>query len=185
MDHFREEVVTRRSKTMENVFYILANIVMVFTGLYALFMANILLSIISMQGFNTSLIFEILIVVVMIATAVLLFLYKDRIKTEYEYTFTNGILDFAQVYNNRKRKALGTMNVRNVDSCGMVDSGSFRRYVSIPAVKRLNWYLNRDAHLFYFFFTKNNNKTLIVLEPSEEMIKLIKHYVGQGKYQTN
>lgn len=46
--------------------------------------------------------------------AVLLFLRRDRIRTEYEYTFTNGQMDFAQVFNNKKRKNLGTMNLKNV-----------------------------------------------------------------------
>lgn len=185
MDHFREEVVTRRNKTMENFLYYLANILMVASGIYALFMANIILSLITLQGFSTEMIFEIIVVVMMIASSVLFFLFKDRIRTEYEYTFTNGTMDFAQVYNNRKRKALGTMNVRNVEACGLVNSGSFRRYVSMQGIKRLNWFLNRDAELFYFYFSKENLKTLMVLEPSEEMIGLIKRYVGAGKFQNN
>ena len=54
------------------------------------------------------------VIVAVCVLAVLLFLRRDRLKTEYEYTFTNGQLDFAQVYNNKKRKNLGTMNLRNV-----------------------------------------------------------------------
>ena len=36
--------------------------------------------------------------------AVLLFLRRDRLRTEYEYTFTNGDLDFAQVSTTRSAK---------------------------------------------------------------------------------
>ncbi len=184
-DHFREEVVTRRNRSVESLAYVLANIVMVVAGIYALFMVNLLISVISMEGFSPQMLLEIILVLMMAGIAVVLFLFRDRIRTEYEYTFTNGIMDFAQVYNNRKRKALGSMNVRNVEACGMVASGAFRRFVSLPQVKRLNWFLNRDAELFFFYFSKDGKKSLMILEPSDEMITLIKKYVGAGKFQTN
>jgi len=164
---------------------VLANIVMVVAGIYALFMVNLLISVISMEGFSPQMLLEIILVLMMAGIAVVLFLFRDRIRTEYEYTFTNGIMDFAQVYNNRKRKALGSMNLRNVEACGMVASGAFRRFVSLPQVKRLNWFLNRDAELFFFYFSKDGKKSLMILEPSDEMITLIKKYVGAGKFQTN
>ena len=119
-DQFREEVVTRRNRSIENLMYILANLVMVVCGLYALLMVNVMLSLISAQGFSTGMLFEIVILLFAVASAVLLFLFRDRIKTEYEYTFTNGTMDFARVFNNRKRKSLGTMNIRNVRSESVV-----------------------------------------------------------------
>ena len=185
IDQFREEVVTRRNKTIESLVFALANVIMVLSGIYALFMVNIMLSLIAAQGFSSGMLFEIAVLVVMIAAAVLLFLFRDRIRTEYEYTFTNGTMDSAQVFNNRKRKPLGTMNIRNVEACGMVDSGSFRRYLSTTGIVRLNWFLNRDAQLFFFYFVKDSKKSLMVIEPSEEMLSLIRKNVGQGKFQTN
>ena len=149
LDQFREEVVTRRSKGLETFLMAMANISMVASGILAMFMLQLLFAEFSINGFHTGMLASIVITLLLAASAVLLFLYKDRIRTEYEYTFTNGTMDFAQVFNNRKRKALGTMNIRNVEACGMVDSGSFRRYLGIPGVVRLNWFLNRDANLFY------------------------------------
>ncbi|MGI6726218.1 MAG: hypothetical protein ACOX62_08530 [Christensenellales bacterium] len=77
------------------------------------------------------------------------------------------------------------MNIRNVEACGMVSSGSFNRYLNTPGVVRLNWFLNRDADLFYFYFVKDSKKSLLIIEPSEEMLSLIKKNVGQGKFQIN
>ena len=77
------------------------------------------------------------------------------------------------------------MNVRNVEACGMVSSGSFQRYINMPNVKRTNWFLNREAELFYFYFQKENQKRIIIIEPSEEMVGLIKKYVPQGVWQIN
>ncbi|MFR4293122.1 MAG: hypothetical protein ACLT74_08540, partial [Christensenellales bacterium] len=99
--------------------------------------------------------------------------------------FTNGSMDFAQVFNNRKRKALGSLNVAKVDAFGKVASGSFHRHVSAPGVKQLRWFLNRDAELYYFAFSKDGKKSLIVFEPSKAMVDNIRHYLPFGAYQEN
>ena len=115
--------------------------------------------------------------------AVVLFLFRDRLRTEYEYTFTNGDLDFAMVFNNSKRKSLGSLKVRNVDAFGPVTGNAFNRYVSMPGVRKDNWFLNRGSDLYFFYFQKESNKRLIVLEPSEEMVSYIKQYLPHGAYQ--
>ncbi len=185
MDQFMEEVASRHNKSMENLILALAWVAMILSGILAVFMFNLLTMTISAQGFSTALLFDIVLTLLMIASAVLLFLYKDRIRTEFEYTFTNGVLDFAKVFNNRKRKALGTMNLKNVEAVGMVNSGSFQRYLSMPGIKRLNWFVNRDADLFYLFFQKDGAKSLLVMEPSEGLRGMIVQAAGQGKFQKN
>ena len=64
--------------------------------------------------------FSVIVIVVSAGIAVYTYFFHDKLLTEYEYTFTNGSLDFAEVYNNKKRKSLGSLNVRNVESyrCG-------------------------------------------------------------------
>lgn len=185
MDQFMEEVVYKRNKGAENILLVLAWAAMIMSGIIAMFMFNLITMTISAQGFSAGMVLDIVITLLMVAAAVLIFLYKDRIKTEYEYTFTNGILDFARVFNNRKRKALGTMNVKNVEAIGMVSSGSFNRYLNMPGIKRINWFINRDADLFYLFFQKDGAKSLLVMEPSEAMRNMIIRAAGQGKLQKN
>ena len=185
MDSFLEEVVTKKNRGMQSVLYVLANIVWVLLAVYAfLQLQNVTFSL-STTGFGTETVIFIVLFLISGAGAVFIFLYRDRIKLEYEYTFTNGQMDFAQVYNNKKRKSLGTMNVRNVQACGMVASGSFQRYINMPGVKRTNWFLNREAELFYFYFEKDSQKLIIIIEPSQEMIANIKKYIPQGVWQNN
>jgi hypothetical protein len=185
MDLFHEEVVLKKNQGLQNLLYALAMVVMVLSGLYALIMINPLIFIITQEGFSVNMLLDIIIFIMSVAACVLIFIYRDRIKTEYEYTFTNGILDFAKVFNNRKRKNLGSMNVRNVEACGLVSSGSFKRYSQMQGVKITNWFLNRDANLFYFYFVKDNQKNMIVIEPSDTLIGLIKKVMPAGKYQVN
>ncbi len=175
MDHFHEEVVVKRKQGLNNVLYMLSNVVMVVTALLAFMMLSTL-----MRGFN---VYVLLFVLVTGAIAFLLFLYRDRLRTEYEYTFTNGDLDFAKVFNNQKRKTLGTMRVKNVDAFGPVNSEGFRKIINMSDLKRRNWFLNREANLYYFYYQKEGNKNIIVLEPSEELVDMIKKYLPMGVYR--
>ena len=102
---------------------------------------------------------------------------------EFEYSFTNGTLDFAKVLRSVKRKELGSMNVANVAACGHVAHDSFRKFLAMKDVTKRNWFLNRDGNLFYFYYVKENKKNMIIIEPSEEMVEMIRHYLPVGVYQ--
>ena len=125
----------------------------------------------------------LLLLVVTASLAILLFFKKDDFKVEYEYAFTNGTLDFAKVLRGARRKELGSMNVANVAACGHVAHESFRKFLAQKDVEKKNWFLNRDGNLFYFYYVKDNKQHMIIIEPSEEMVSLIRRYVAVGAYQ--
>ena len=185
MDQFLEEVVVKRSRGTQTAAYVMANVLMVLLGAVAMLNFTSITSVLAMEGFGLNFVLVLVRLVIFGGAAVALFLYRDRLKTEYEYTFTNGQMDFAKVFNNKKRKSLGTMNIRNVEACGLVSSGSFNRYISMQGIKRTNWFLNREAELLYFYFQKDSQKRIIIIEPSEEMISLIKKNLPQGVWQNN
>lgn len=175
MDHFLEEVVVKQKNTMNRILYYFSWVVMVFAAL----VASMTLSSLTMQ-FNW---FSVVVILLSAGIAVYTWFFHDKLLTEYEYTFTNGALDFAEVYNNKKRKSLGSLNVRNVEAFGKVSSSSFQRYLNTPGVKRMNWFLNREAELYYFYFTKESDKKMIILEPSDEMVGYIRQYLPHGAYR--
>ena len=177
MDNFKEDIVSPRSNALGNVLYALCWVFIVLFGAYALMMLQVV-----MVQFS---VLTLVTVAMAAACAVLLFFIKDQLKVEYEYTFTNGQMDFAQVFNNKKRKNLGTMNLTNVEALGLVKSGSFNRYINMKGIKRDNWFVNRDAQLFYFYFSKDSVKRIIIIEVSDEMLALIKRYAAPGAYQVN
>ena len=175
MDNFKEDIVGRHSNVLPNILYALCWVCIVTFGLYAMLMLQVLM----MQFDVTTLVIALLAA----ASAVLLFFMKDQLKLEYEYTFTNGSLDFAKVMRQAKRKELGSMNVKNVSACGHVAHDSFRRFLAMKDVEKKNWFLNRDGNLFYFYYVKENKKHMIVIEPSEEMVEMIRRYLPAGVYQ--
>ena len=175
MDHFLEEVVVKKNNTINRLLYYFSWIVMVLAALFA-----------SMNLGTLGVNFNWMTVVMILLSggvAVYIWFFHDRLLTEYEYTFTNGSLDFAEVYNNKKRKSLGSLNVKNVEAFGKVNSDSFNRYINMPGIKRMNWFLNREAELYYFYFTKESDRKIIIFEPSEEMVSYIRQYLPNGAYR--
>ncbi|MBR3742982.1 MAG: hypothetical protein IKN04_21430 [Clostridia bacterium] len=185
MDQFLEQVVTKRNQATQTVSYIFAWIALILMGFMAFLQFSSITAVLSQYGFGLEFFITLAQLVVFGGLAVLMYIYKDRIKLEYEYTFTNSQLDFAQVFNNKKRKNLGTMNIKNLEACGLVSSGSFNRYINMQGIKRTNWFLNRDAELLYFYYQKDGQKRIIIIEPNEEMIALIKRNLPQGVWQNN
>ena len=108
MDHFLEEVVVKRKNTVNRILYYLSWVIIILAALTA----SMTLSTLTMS-FNW---FSVIIILVSAGIAVYTWFFHDKLLTEYEYTFTNGALDFAEVYNNKKRKSLGSLNVKNVEA---------------------------------------------------------------------
>ena len=175
MDHFLEEVVVKRKSAINRILYYLSWVIMILAALTA----SMTLSTLTMS-FNW---FSVIVIVLSAGIAAYTWFFHDKLLTEYEYTFTNGALDFAEVYNNKKRKSLGSLNVKNVEAFGKVTSSSFQRYLNMPGIKRMNWFLNREAELYYFYFTKESDRKMIILEPSEEMVNYIRQYLPNGAYR--
>ena len=175
MDHFLEEVVTKQKNTVNRIIYYFSWVLMIVAAVFA----SLTLGTLTMN-FNWM---SVITIVVSAGIAVYIWFFHDKLLTEYEYTFTNGSLDFAEVYNNKKRKSLGSLNVRNVEAFGKVDSESFRRYINMPGIKKMNWFLNREAELYYFYFTKESDRKMIIMEPSEEMVGYIRQYLPKGAYR--
>ena len=108
--------------------------------------------------------------------AFLLYRYKDNFRTEYEYTFTNGEMDVAKVLGNSRRKQLTTVRMREMEAGGWADTDAFDRYLSMKDVKRLDYFLNGKSRLYYLFFIRDGKKTLLLIEPSQEMVNMMAQY---------
>ena len=175
MDRFLEEVVVKKQRGVNELLFMLSMVLMIFLAIFGFMMLQTLF-----MAFDF---LSLAITVISLGGAFLLFLYRDRLRAEYEYTFTNGALDFAMVFNNQKRKSLGSLAVNRVEAFGKVSGNAFQRYVSMKDIKRNNWFLNRGSELYYFYVQKESNKRLIVFEPSEEMVSYIKFYLPHGAMQ--
>ena len=182
MDHFLEEVVRKHNRVVDEIAYYVSMVLMVLCALFGAMELFGSINMIPQYGF-VRVLPDLILALLLLGMAAGIFFFRDRLRTEYEYALTNDSMDFAMVFNNQKRKNLGTLKLKNVDAFGPVASAAFERYISMPNVKQNRWFLNRGAQLYYFYFQKEGNKRIIVIEPSEEMVKLIRQQLPHGVWQ--
>lgn len=180
MDDFLEQVARRRKQGIHNVIFVFLWIIVIFCGFNAMLY---LTQIIGADETGIRINFIALILGVVFA-AIAFFAWRrtDYCRVEYDYSFTNGILDVSQVLNNRRRRYLTALNMKDVVRCGPAKGPAFQKTLQEPGLKKHNWFLNRDANLYYFYFVKNNVKHMAVVELHDEMVEMIrsKSYLQKG-----
>lgn len=170
MDNFREEVVSRRNgKVIYTIAYIMTFITMIVSGIFALlYLSSIMSGMITIPS--------IIVFVIAAAITFLIWRYKDNLRTEYEYTLTNGEMDFAKVTGNTRRKHLLSLSLKNVEQGGTVESDAYVRISSGPNVKKADYTLNADASIYYLYYLRDGVRNIVLFEPSEKMVELIRIY---------
>ena len=98
----------------------------------------------------------------------------------YDYRITDGEIYFSEVYNGRRRKELFSLGIDALDAVAPY------REPYTDVLQRVNYSSvydftsSTDAEgIYYALYTSKEdvkNKMLILFEPSEKMLKIIKHY---------
>ena len=91
MDRFLEESVSKHHRAAEEVLYYASWVVMIVSAILAFMYLNVMFYSFSISMLVMTLVFT--------GIAVYIFFFHDRLRTEYDYTFTNGSMDFTQVFN--------------------------------------------------------------------------------------
>lgn len=180
MDDFLEQVARRRKQGIYSLIYFLTWFVII---MFAITGVMNLMNILGVDENGLMFNFMALIMAVVFGgIAFLLWRRVDYCRMEYDYTFTNGILDISQVLNNKRRRYLTALDLSEVIRCGPCQGPGFQKTLSEKDLKKHNWFLNRDANLYYFYFVKKNIKHLAVVELTDEMVALIrsKSYLQKG-----
>ncbi len=170
MDNFKEEIVVRKQGRILNALgYSLSWMFIVLFGLIGMMGLSGIMSLqFAWQNFVT--------LIVGGGVAFLLWRYKDNFRIEYEYSFTNGEMDFAMVLGNSRRKQLTSVRMREVEAGGWVDGPTFSRYEAMKEVKHLDYFLNSKQRLYYLFFIRDGKKQMLLMEPSQEMVDMMSKY---------
>ena len=167
MDLFREESVRKVNTGLNNFLFILAWVGMILFGFLALSFLMMLFS-----G-----ILKAPVIVGLIVSGALTFLcyrLRNNQRIEYDYTFTNGAFDIAKVINNNKRKKLLTTEIKEFEVIAPTSDDGFQRMLQYPGIKKLNYFLNRGGGLYYGIFSHEGQKSILVFEPSDELIQMFR-----------
>jgi len=174
MDDFLEIIAVRHKQGLYTLLYYVC---WLFIVVFALVAAFALPGILGTNPDNGRLAFSwlnLLITVAFGGAAYLLWRGSDNCRVEYDYTFTNGNLDVSRVLNNKRRKYLTALEMKDVIRCGPATGPAFAKTLNEPGIKRHNWFVNRDAKLYYFYFQRKGVKHVIVLELTDEMVAMIR-----------
>ncbi len=182
MDDFLETIAVRRKQGAYTALYYLCWGLLIVFALIAAFMLS---NIVGMNPETGGMVFSwqnLLLTVIFGGGAFLLWRGSDNLRVEYDYTFTNGNLDVSRVLNNKRRKYLTALEMKDVIRCGPCAGPAFQKTLNEPGVKKHNWFVNRDAKLYYFYFQRKGMKHVIILELSDEMVAMIrsKKYLPRG-----
>ena len=170
MDNFREEIVVRKQgKVINALGYIFCWFFLIVFGLIGM------MGLSAIMGMNFA-VANFIMLIVGGGVAFLMWRFKDNFRIEYEYSFTNGEMDYAMVLGNNRRKTLGSIRMREVEAGGWVDGPTYSRYEGMKEVKHLDFFINGKQRLYYLFFIRDGKKHLLLMEPSEEMVEMMCKY---------
>lgn len=111
----------------------------------------------------------------------LLYFLITSINQEYEYCFTNGILDVDKIINMRKRKKMLEINVRKMEMMGTSTSAEFGKYMADSSVKKVYACTHKAAEdLCFLIFPEESGKNIMLLfNPNEKITDAIRRYNPQ------
>ncbi len=163
MDNYMEKLVAKKRTAVDAL--ITAGIV-----LLAMVLIVLILSIQVIQQLGIGLILVVLIIY-------LGYRFITSRNVEYEYIVTNGDLDIDKIISRRKRKRIFSANCKEFDIVSPVKSNSFSQ--SVQAIKsRIDASGSIDSPDAYFItLNYNGEKTVVIFEPSERMLKNFKFYI--------
>lgn len=117
------------------------------------------------------------LVIIVIGVCILGFYGQDK-NVEYEYTFTDGSIEIAAVYNASRRKEVFSFDMDNVSM--IVPIGSKRIEHEKFSKKRDYSSKKRNDKIYCFVIEVDKEKQLVLLEPNEKALAHIKLY-GRNK----
>jgi len=174
MDYFHEESVNKAGAGTKSFLYFL------FYGGMVLFGILALQGIMTIMGGNINVI-SIAFTIVFGAAAYAMYYLKNNQNIEYDYTFTNGILDIARVINNNRRKKLFSGDIREFEIIAPTSDEGFARMLNHKGIsKKYNCFLNKGKGLYYGILVSEGQKYMIVFEPSVRLLEIFKKFNPRG-----
>lgn len=184
-DDYLEQIAVRRRQGPFTALYYLCWALLIVLGLMAVMSVSAIIGVNPETGGISISWINLAMALVLGGLVFLLWRGADNCRVEYDYTFTNGTLDVSRVLNNKRRRYLTSLEMKDVIRCGPAAGPAFQKTLNEPGIKRHNWFVNREANLYFFYFKRKEVKHVIVLELGQEMIDMIRSkstYLTQGAW---
>ena len=174
MDDFLEQTAVRRRQGLHTLLYYFCWVIIILLAMLAMIGLYGIMGVDPETGRLRLNWISLLIALAAGGAGFLVYRGKDSLRVEYDYCFTNGTLDISMVLNSRRRRYLCEMDMKDVVRCGPATGPAFLKTLREPNIRRHNWFVNREANLYYFYFQKKGVRHMAVMELSDEMISTIR-----------
>lgn len=160
MDIFIEQLLKRRRTTADYV-----KIALCVVGMLAL------IYFITQWGFVPFIGMTVLIVCGLLLW--LLIWAVQSTNAEFEYTFTNGVLDVDKILNKRTRKKVLELNSREIQIMAKQSSSEYRSYERNSAVKKIFACAdakNPNDENWFVVYIDGSQPTMLIFTPEERIV---------------
>lgn len=166
MDVFNEQLVTVSAKTSVIILKIAIIVsAILFTVLVPLFF------------FSYKYVMAAYFYLVLALWACIIVFWK-RFHTEYEYIFTNGMMDFDKVYAKRSRKRIVSIEMEDVLTIAPVNSQQFASDMrAMGDAEQFDCSSNRkDAFTCYIIAMTKSGKVCVLFDPNKKMLTAMRQF---------
>ncbi len=130
---------------------------------------------------HVNVIIDIIVFIIPTVIFVLIGLFIGRLKNrfyqEYDYTIVSDCVRIAKVIKGVKRKFLLEFNSYHIEKLGLYGSETFYKYQQMPGVKiqilTPNEFPAKDKEFYYIVVNINSEKTILIFECTDVLIKNI------------
>ena len=158
-------------KSRSKFFCIMRAIAPILSVLISIFISNM---IVGMYGLITGIIFLIVLL-----SSSLIFCARHFRRIDYDYRIVGSELFFSVVYNRKKRKELGSVDLTKLDKIAPY-AGKHLDELENISIDKLHDFSSSpsDPYVYYALETDDDSKTrtLYLFNASDKMLKLIKTY---------
>ncbi|MBQ7915740.1 MAG: hypothetical protein IJ315_03005 [Firmicutes bacterium] len=112
------------------------------------------------------------------ASAIFLFLFWRRIGQEFEYIYTDGLIDIDVIYGQSSRKRLLSVDAKNFLVIAPADSKTHQREIEAKYDKTIDAGSGKINEKSYVGIVKVEDKTIkLIFEPNDRIITALKRYI--------
>ncbi len=108
---------------------------------------------------------------------------KNKLFIEYDYVFNGEKIILSAIYNEEKRVFLDKIDAKSIIKLGKITSGSYKKILSDPTVKKEKYYsqgnTEEDKKLFYIVYHGVDGKKAVTIETTEKFIVAVLKVAGR------
>jgi len=112
-----------------------------------------------------------------LSTWIIVWLTWKYTQIEYEYSVFSGVITVSRIYGGKKRKQLAEIRIKELSAVIFYDDDHIQKINDFGAEKIIGATSHPDApNTYAALWSADNTRMLLLFEPDEKILKLIKYY---------